>query len=337
MTWWDELWLNEGFATWMPGKTLAAWKPEWDVETSNTSERLSAMNADNRVTARKIRQPATTKDDIADAFDGITYGKAGAIIHMFEQWLGPEVFRRGVKGYMDKHAHGNATADFLRALGAAAGRDIAPAFSTFLDQAGIPQVAVELRCEQGRPPALELSQKRYLPLGSPRQAQQTWQIPVCFEYGTGQISHRECALLKDVAAEIPIQTAKACPDWVLLNDEYNGYFRSQYTAAMLNRVLDIRPGSALPSGSACCETRRRLSGVATSHTFRRSSSRHDLRTTGIDRSPARRPGSSRAFTVTWCPMNFGRTMSASSRSCTASVRALWAGSQSLVKTTTPSC
>ena len=239
MKWWDDLWLNEGFATWMPGKAIAAWKPEWDVTTTSTSERLAAMNADSLISARKVRQPANTKDDIANAFDNITYGKAGATIHMFEQWIGPDVFRRGVKGYMDKHAHRNATAaDFMQALGTAAGRDIASAFSTFLDQPGLPQVAAELTCEQGNPPALKLSQKRYLPLGSPRPAPQTWQIPVCFEYGSGQTKERECALLKDTAAEIAIQSAKACPEWVLLNDDYNGYYRSQYTGSMLTRVLE---------------------------------------------------------------------------------------------------
>src|SRR5207248_1699071 len=107
--------------------------------------------------------------------------KGASVIHMFERWLGPEVFQRGVRRYMKDHAYGNATArEFLEAVSSAAGRDVAPAFGTFLDQSGVPLVSAALDCAPGRTPALSLTQARYLPAGSPGAAGaqgQRWQIP----------------------------------------------------------------------------------------------------------------------------------------------------------------
>jgi alanyl aminopeptidase len=237
MAWWDDLWLNESFATWMGEKITAEFKPEWDVATSMTASRLGAMNSDSLVTARKIRQPITSAHDIANAFDGITYGKGGAVLHMFESWLGPEAFKKGVRVYLDRHSWRNATAsDFLNAMSLAAGRDVAPVFSTFLEQAGVPVVSVELKCD-GPKPSLALAQKRYLPIGSPAAAPQTWKLPVCYEFGSGKNIARDCTLLSDAAAVVPMPKAKGCPDWVLLNDEYTGYYRTLYRGGLMNKLL----------------------------------------------------------------------------------------------------
>ncbi|HWR49975.1 MAG TPA: M1 family metallopeptidase [Bryobacteraceae bacterium] len=239
MAWWDDLWLNESFATWMGDRATAQFRPEWDWTTTTTSGRLGAMNADSLVTARKIRQPIQSRHDIANAFDGITYGKGGAVIHMFEQWLGPETLRRGVKSYLDRNAWGNATAgDFLQALSTAAGRDVTPVFSTYLEQPGVPVLTVDMKCGgEGKTPSLQVSQKRYLPMGSKAPAEQTWQIPMCFEYGLGGQAVKQCTLITQAAATIPLEKAKACPDWVLLNDEYAGYYRTLYRGGTLNNLL----------------------------------------------------------------------------------------------------
>ena len=137
-TWWDDLWLNEAFATWMTPKIIDQYRPDWDAPSSRALSASGAMRTDSLVSARQIRQPITSKDDIKNAFDGITYQKGAAVITMFERFVGAEIFRKGIQRYMREHADGTATArDFLGAISAEAGRDIAPAFSTFLDQPGV--------------------------------------------------------------------------------------------------------------------------------------------------------------------------------------------------------
>jgi len=221
--WWDDLWLNEAFATWMTYKTLESWHPEWGAALDRVGARGRAMKADSLLTARRVRQPIESGDDMLNAFDAITYLKGASVIHMFEQFVGPEQFRRGVRRYLKAHAYSSATAsDFLSAISAEAGLDLQPAFSTFLDQPGVPLVTAELRCEPGKRPRLELSQERYLPLGadaSPEQREQVWQVPVCARWNGG----RTCALLgaKSGSAELP---ARSCPKDLVANPGAAGYY-----------------------------------------------------------------------------------------------------------------
>ena len=145
-----------------------------------------ALAADSLLTARRIRQPIASNDDMLNAFDAITYLKGASVIHMFEQFVGPEKFRRGVQRYLKAHAYSTATAaDFLSDVSAEAGLDVLQPFSSFLDQPGAPLVTAELRCEQGKRPRLDLSQERYAPLGAEpnkQEREQVWQIPVCARY-----------------------------------------------------------------------------------------------------------------------------------------------------------
>jgi cytosol alanyl aminopeptidase len=175
MRFWDDLWLNEAFATWMAGRIIDQYKPEWGAGVGDITRRSGAIGQDSLASARRIRQAIQTEDDVESAFDGITYQKGASVIRMFERWVGPEAFREGVRAYLAKHAGGNATsADFLAAVGAAAGRDVATPFNTFLDQVGTPLVSFELRCEANQSPRLLLSQERYLPLGSRPASAPCW-------------------------------------------------------------------------------------------------------------------------------------------------------------------
>ncbi len=238
--WWNDTWLNEAFATWMERKIPGEWKPDWHLDVTEVNARLGAMRSDELASAREIRQPIESNDDIANAFDDITYEKGGAVIEMFEHWIGPEKFRAGVQAYLRQHAWGNATAsDFEAAMGEAAGRDVAPAFNSFLDQPGVPEVSVKLKC--GEQPALEVSQKRSLPVGS-KAKPQLWQIPVCVAYeANGQTQH-QCTLLTEQKADIALsgaQTtgAQSCPDWILPNDGETGYYQVAYQDDLLKKVL----------------------------------------------------------------------------------------------------
>ncbi len=233
--WWNDIWLNEAFATWMENKITNEWKPDWRLDVTEVSEKAGAMRDDSLISARKIRQPIQSNDDIANAFDDITYQKGAAVIRMFENWIGKEKFRQGVQLYLKQHAWGNATAsDFEAAISTVAGQNIAPDFDSFLDQAGVPEVSVTLDCQSH--PTLELAQKRVLPIGSPGATRELWKIPVCVTYQSDRSQHQECQLLSEAKAEMPL-AAKTCPSWVLANSGEIGYYMADYNGDLLKQLL----------------------------------------------------------------------------------------------------
>jgi alanyl aminopeptidase len=232
MVWWDDIWLNEAFATWMASRIITAWKPAWGGVVDRVNSRSRSMESDSLVAARQIRQPIQTHDDIDSAFDGITYGKGASVISMFESWVTPDAFQKGVKAYLEKHSHQNATAaDFLGAISQAAGKDVATPFNTVLDQPGAPRVAMELVCPKGGKPKLELSQRRQLPVGSKADANKVWQVPVCVRWSVKGKAERACTLLTEARGQLELTNAKACPDWVLPNDQMQGHYRASLTGA----------------------------------------------------------------------------------------------------------
>ncbi len=193
MAWWDDLWLNEAFATWFAYKMVDQYRPDWQVLT----DRLGGFNwvkeSDSTTTSRRIREPIKTRGDIENAFDGITYTKGHAVLSMFEQYVGEAAFRTGVRRYLKKHAWGNATfADLLTEIEAAADKPgVKAAFETFIFQPGVPNVAMSggERCDP-----VTVRQVRWQPLGSPPLPQeQPWHIPMCFKDLQGGEVH--CRLL----------------------------------------------------------------------------------------------------------------------------------------------
>jgi alanyl aminopeptidase len=123
--WWNDIWLNEAFATWMEQKLIAEWKPEWKTRIGDVGSKLGAERTDSLISSRKIRQEIQSKDDISNAFDGITYPKDAAVIGMFENWIGPDNFRKGVQSYLKQHSYKNATAgDFLDSISTASHKNV---------------------------------------------------------------------------------------------------------------------------------------------------------------------------------------------------------------------
>ncbi len=232
MAWWDDLWLNEAFATWMSNKVIGTWKPKWDADVSAVQRRSGALGSDGLANARQVRQPITANDDIVNAFDGITYGKGASVISMFEGWVTPEAFQRGVKAYLEKHAHSNATAaDFLSSISEASGKDVAAPFATFLDQPGAPRVAMTLECAKGKKPVLHLQQQRHLPIGSKADPKKAWSVPVCVRWSAKGKPGRACTLLTTPAGDLELADAKSCPDWLLPNDKMQGHYRASLSGA----------------------------------------------------------------------------------------------------------
>ncbi|MBN1206667.1 MAG: M1 family metallopeptidase [Myxococcaceae bacterium] len=239
LAWWDDLWLNESFATWITPRIVEGWQPSWDAPVQRVQYRSFALDTDSMVTARRIRQPIEHAGDIRSAFDGITYGKGSAVLAMTEEWLGREVFRRGIQRYLRKHAGGNATAqDFLAALSAEAGQDVGKVLSTFLDQGGAPIITATLDCS-AKVPKVALSQRRYLPVGSQGEAARTWGVPLCVRYGVGATTGRACTVLEQERAELPLPEAKSCPDWLFPNAEGAGYYRAEVSGEALRKLLTV--------------------------------------------------------------------------------------------------
>jgi alanyl aminopeptidase len=238
MAWWDDIWLNEGFASWLQFRILRDWHPEWRSRSALAASAGQAMLTDALASARKVRQPIETPGDIGIAFDGITYMKGSALLAMFENAIGPDKFQKGVQSYLRRHAWSNATtADLTTELGKAAGQDVTGAFSTFLDQTGVPLVRAEARCS-GTEAKLALSQERFRPIGSTAGAGATWKIPVCYRWSDGREEHRECVMLTSLQAEFSISRARGCPEWVTVDDNGAGYYRTAYESATFEKLLN---------------------------------------------------------------------------------------------------
>jgi cytosol alanyl aminopeptidase len=237
--WWDDIWLNEGFANWVEAKIAARFEPGWREELAEIGERAGALDADSLVSARQVRQPIVTPDDILNAFDGITYNKGAAVLNMFESFLGHDVFLRGVRSYIAEHALGNATSgEFAAAISKAAGVDVGAAFATFLEQPGAPEITAALVCDRDRPPRLALSQQRYVPPGAPPpSATRPWIVPVCAAYDRGGKRGEACSLLSAATGEIELP-APSCPRWVMPNLGGHGYYRTAYTAPQVTALRD---------------------------------------------------------------------------------------------------
>lgn len=240
MKWWDDLWLNEGFATWAEWKITARFDPTWRDENNELDNHNAALAADALVSARKIRQPIETGDDIFTAFDGITYNKGAAILNMFEAYVGSDAMMKGVRSYLEKRAWGNATSnDLIAAIGEAAGKDLTAAFASVLDRPGAPELATTITCAKAAAPKVTIAQRRYLPPGAPATTDTApFLVPVCLAFDQGGGKRGEtCTLLEQPTTTVQLPT-KACPRWVMPNVDARGYFRVGYTTAQLAALRD---------------------------------------------------------------------------------------------------
>ena len=235
MPWWDDLWLNEAFATWLASRSVARVRPEQRSELALLQAVHRAMDVDSLVSARSIRQPITSHHDIHNAFDAITYSKGAGVLAMFERWLGEATFRDGIRLYVERHAEGSARAeDLTAALSLVSGRDVGAPFTSFLTQPGVPFLEVATRCgaEGAR---LELRQSRYLPLGSEGERDAVWQVPVCARFAAGGRVEERCALVERREGQLPL--GAACPEWVMPNADGAGYYRFAQPAEDAERLL----------------------------------------------------------------------------------------------------
>ena len=183
MEWWNNVWLNEGFATWMSNKPLAAWKPEWEISQDEAAELNRTLDFDGGRVTRAIRSRADTPGEINEMFDGIAYGKAAAVLLMTENYLGEAPFRAGVHSYLQAHLYANATAeDFWNALKESSGKPVDKIMESLVVQPGEPLLTFGPR-NNG---SVEVMQKRFFlnpKDAEDQQADQTqrWVLPVCMK------------------------------------------------------------------------------------------------------------------------------------------------------------
>ncbi|MDN5923550.1 MAG: M1 family metallopeptidase [Xanthomonadales bacterium] len=224
LNWWNDIWLNESFATWMQQKITMQLHPEYRADLSRVQGAQGAMGGDSLVSSRMIREPITGNGDIQTAFDGITYQKGAAVLGMFEGYVGAKTFQKGMRAYIQAHKFGNVTApELVDAISDAAdkGPRFKRAFSSFLNQTGVPEITTKLDCS-GDHPLLHLTQNRYLPLGSKGDPKRTWGIPVCVRTGVGA-ANVQCQLLDTTKASMTLDGT--CPAWYMPNADARGYYR----------------------------------------------------------------------------------------------------------------
>ena len=227
MKWWDDVWLNEGFATWMSSKPVQAFKPEWNARLDNVSGTGGTMNTDSLASTRPIHQAAETPGQILELFDGIAYGKAAAVLRMLEAYLGEDTFRAGVNAYLKEHQYANATAsDFWDAQAKTSKKPVDQIMPTWVTQAGLPIVNVKAQCS-GNSTTVTLTQRRYYYDRSKFEEpnDQLWQIPLCMKGSANSSGAPKCELLtkKEETFTLP-----GCSNWVLANAGASGYYRAGY-------------------------------------------------------------------------------------------------------------
>jgi aminopeptidase N len=238
MEWWDNIWLNEGFATWMSYKPLAAWKPEWDIPQDQASDLNKTLDLDGGRVTRTIRARAETPAEINEMFDGITYGKAAAVLLMSENYLGDEAFRAGVHRYLQAHMYGNATAeDFWNTLRQSSGKPVDKIIESLVTQPGEPLLTFG-RVRDGR---VEVTQKRFfLNPNEKEDQQQSWTLPVCMKSSADQ---PDCPILSADAQHLQAPHAEVFYG----NAGGKGYYRSRYDSADYQQLLRLVESSLTPS------------------------------------------------------------------------------------------
>jgi aminopeptidase N/puromycin-sensitive aminopeptidase len=238
MEWWNNIWLNEGFATWMSNKPLDAWKPEWNIPEGQAAELNQTLDLDGGRATRAIRSRAETPAEINEMFDGIAYGKAAAVLLMTENYLGEEAFRAGVHRYLQAHMYGNATAeDFWNTLQASSGKPVDKIMESLVVQPGEPLLTFG-GVHDGK---AEVSQKRFFLNPKDATAQeQSWILPVCIKSAAGQ---PECPIVKAGTQQLQ---APAGPVFYG-NAGGKGYYRSRYDSVDYQQLLRHVETSLTPS------------------------------------------------------------------------------------------
>jgi len=231
MAWWNGLWLNEAFATFMEMLAVDAWKPAWERWVTFGVSRAAALAVDGLRSSRPIEFEVGAPRDADAMFDVLTYEKGASVLRMIEQYLGAETFRDGIRAYLSAHAYGNAeTTDLWKALGEVAARPIQSVAEGWIFRPGYPVIAVE-GDEGGK--SLRLSQRRFTYLSGEGDDGEVWQVPVMLRVGVrGGIVMRTVLLEgRETRVNMPGRV-----DWAIVNAGGHGFYRVHYAPDLLRKL-----------------------------------------------------------------------------------------------------
>ncbi|OQW36756.1 MAG: hypothetical protein A4E19_21245 [Nitrospira sp. SG-bin1] len=231
MSWWNGLWLNEAFATFMEMLAVDAWKPEWKRWETFCVARAAAFAFDGLMSTRPIEFPVQAPKDADAMFDILTYEKGASVLRMLEQYIGPIMFRNGVRQYLRTHAYGNAdTKDLWTALGSVAHQPVPELMNGWIFQPGFPLLTADMRGGE-----LRLSQQRFTYLKQEPAPEQLWQVPVQIRLTIGErTEHRRLLLTEhETTIELPVGVTS-----ILVNEGGHGFYRVRHRGGLLRQLLD---------------------------------------------------------------------------------------------------
>jgi len=231
MKWWNGIWLNEAFATFMEVATVDSFRPEWQRWVSFSTERGIAMVTDALAATRPIEYEVVSPEDAEGMFDVLTYQKGGAVLRMLETYLGAERFRDGIRLYLDRHRYANTeTTDLWDAIEEATGEPVRSIMDSWIFQGGHPVVTASA----DRPGQLTLHQKRFRSMPSPDDEAVRWEVPILLRGSSGE---HDRMLLSDATATVAVPAG----DPVIFNAGGWGVFRTRYSEPLFGRVIAAFP------------------------------------------------------------------------------------------------
>ena len=249
MAWWDNLWLNESFASWMACKAMDHLYPEWNMWTQFVSQHVNTgMGLDGLRNSHPIEVPVENPAQIGEIFDAISYSKGGSVLRMLEEFLGEDAFRRGLQDYISSHQYSNArTEDLWSALEQASGKPVSEIMGTWIKQTGYPLVQVNLDVTDGEA-TFRFAQNRFLYehiLNGTEEDGTLWQIPV------GMLRRGSNAKIEFVMSEREVQSYLAggysmIQDWLKVNAGQSGFFRVNYPTREWDKLREVVRRLELP-------------------------------------------------------------------------------------------
>jgi puromycin-sensitive aminopeptidase len=229
MKWWNGLWLNEAFATFMEMLAVDFWKPEWRRWDSFTVSRAAAMQIDGLKSTRPIEFPVEKPEEAAGMFDVLTYEKGASVLRMLEQYLGADAFRDGIRLYLNRHKYGNAeTTDLWDAIEESTRQPVRALMDTWIFQAGYPLLTVEKHAG-----GILLSQRIFRYLQEDSREERIWHVPIFLRAGTKSDVITKIVLLseQELIMELP-QDA----EWVVVNAGGHGFYRVRYSDDLMSAL-----------------------------------------------------------------------------------------------------
>ena len=238
MKWWDDIWLNEGFATWAANKPLAAWKPEWHMDVNAAEETQTALGLDALRSTRAIRTAVSTPAEINEVFDPIAYEKTSGVLNMIEAYVGPAKFQEAVSSYLTRYSSSNAAGeDFWQEVTRVTEKPVNRIMRSFVDQPGSPMLSVHTACVAGKT-RVTVRQQRFVgtpgDTAPPTTAAQPWTLPVCVKTGNGATT---CQVVTKASESFDAPGCGAA----FVNADARGYYFTEYEPAAVAALATRTP------------------------------------------------------------------------------------------------